>query len=301
MTRSRLFASVSYIAFLYSSLIFAEEITPQNKPIEVNVAVPALKFITYNVLFDETTAAQRLPTIFKFLHESHADIIALQEVTPWFLKALEKEEWTKGLHVTPVDANGKWSASGGLFILSKLPVESSQYHELPSRLNRGVLVAHLKILLPKEKSDAPTRTRSLAIATVHLESPLADIELRGRQMDDVFPLLKNTDDAILLGDFNFRDDDPENKHLDTQYVDLWKALHPNEKGYTWDIERNDLARKNSFPKEGSGRLDHILVRSTHWKPQTIRMIGCDAIKGHPKIFPSDHFGLEGTIEEKNKK
>lgn len=134
------------------------------------------------------------------------------------------------------------------------------------------------------------------VATTHLESPLAEGPVRGRQLDAIFPRLKDADDAVFLGDFNFGDAEPEEKRIDSAYVDLWKSLKANDPGYTWNIETSDMARKGSFPGEKSRRLDRILLRTPLWKAKGIRIIGDQPIPpGKKDLFPSDHFGLVATI------
>ena len=139
--------------------------------------------------------------------------------------------------------------------------------------------------------------RRLLAATVHLESYLEDGPVRAAQLGEVFALLGKTEDAVLMGDFNFGDaEEPDSSHLDREYRDVWKVLKPAQPGYTWNVERSPLAKRNSFPKEGSRRLDRILIRSSVWVPEAIRILGDSPVsEERPGIFPSDHFGLCATL------
>lgn len=247
----------------------------------------ALVFCTYNVLADQVGVQKRLPALFAILQESQADIIALQEVAPWFLLALEQEEWARAYHPTIVD--GKHVAPGGQYILSKLPVKSFVYRYLPGRQRRTVLVAEVEV-----------NGRRIAVATTHMESYLEDGPIRAAQLDVIFPLLAGYDDAILLGDLNFGDGEPETAHLRSDYVDLWTVLHPAKPGFTWDIEKSRMARRGSFPKERSRRLDRILVSSAVWDPKWIRIVGDQAVTQDNELFPSDHFGLVGALEQRQR-
>src|SRR5262249_34663454 len=162
---------------------------------------------------------------------SDADVIALQEVVPWFSAAVVKEEWARGYQmpkIKPEDAGGQW-------ILSKMAIEKASVHKLPGPQGRTVLIASLKI-----------GNRKLDVATTHLESPLQDGPVRAKQIDAILPRLRDADDAVLLGDFNFGDGEPEEKKLDAAYVDVWRSLKPSESGMTWNIEASDMAKKGSF-------------------------------------------------------
>ncbi len=243
-----------------------------------------LKVLTYNVLADDGRANERVPALFAILKDSDADIILMQEAAPWFVKLLYEQEWLKNYNVAKIeDENG-----GGTeyVILSKAKVLSAEYRRLPGRMRRGVAVAKLSL-----------NGRTLSIATAHLESFLEAGPIRAKQLDDIFSLIKDADDAIFAGDFNFGDgEEPDTSHLDKKFTDVWSALMPKNPGYTWNIETSAMAKKGSFPNEPSRRLDRILLRSDAWKPEKIAIIGDKPIvDGQPDLFPSDHFGLSATL------
>lgn len=247
----------------------------------------ALTFLTYNVLADEVELDKRIPPLMKLLDESDADVIALQEVAPWFLERLGREEWVRAKRYDWTRFDGRTAAPGGQFILSKLPIASARFAVLPGPQRRTAVAATLQV-------DG----RSMAVATTHMESLLEDGPVRAKQLDAIFPLVKDADDGVVLGDFNFGDaEQPDTSHLDKAYVDLWLALKPGDPGFTWNMEASDMARKGSFPNETSRRIDRILIRSEVWKPKAIRIIGdAPVTPGDRSLFPSDHFGLAGSVE-----
>ena len=55
--------------------------------------VKQLTFVTYNVLADPVRLDERAPLLLELLKDSNADVIALQEVVPWFVKRLAREKW----------------------------------------------------------------------------------------------------------------------------------------------------------------------------------------------------------------
>jgi endonuclease/exonuclease/phosphatase family metal-dependent hydrolase len=251
------------------------------------VKVKQLTFVTYNVLADPVGKDSRIPQVLALLDKSNADIIALQEVAGWFLADLVNQKWVKEKGYNFTKIHNRIASPGGQLILSKFPIKESTYRVLPGRQRRTVLLA--TILLDG---------RQLSVATTHMESYLEDGPIRARQLDAIFPLLKDADDAVFLGDFNFGDgEQPDSAHLDEGYQDIWLSLHPKKPGYTWNIEVSKMAQKGSFPGEASRRIDRILVRSPIWQPKQIEIIGDKpVVPGKIDLFPSDHFGLVGVLE-----
>ena len=238
------------------------------------------------MLADPVHVARRIPALMRLLEQSGADIIALQEVVPWFLGRLGRQGWIRHYNVTRF--NGRVGAPGGQMILSRFPILKATSHLLPGKQQRTVVIAHLKI-----------GERTVAVATTHMESYLEDGPVRARQLDRIFTLVWGADHAVVLGDLNFGDgEQPETAHLDKRYQDLWLALQPGKPGYTWNNETSDMARRGSFPKEKSRRLDRILVRVGGYLPASVGIIGDRPVDGSKVIFPSDHFGLVGQLERK---
>ncbi len=237
--------------------------------------------VTYNILGDGFEKEKRWPALLKILSESMADIIALQEVVPAFLALLAKEDWAKGYVVAKVDGN-----TGGQYILSRWAVTKSKLHVLSGRQRRTALLAHVET----------SKGESLAVATMHMESPLEAGKTRANQLDGIFGALKGGTEAIALGDFNFGDgEQPDTGRLDPAYTDVWTALKGRAPGLTYDLELNPLADAGKFKGEKSRRIDRILVRSATWKATEIRIIGAAPLADDPKLFPSDHYGLRVVL------
>jgi tyrosyl-DNA phosphodiesterase 2 len=259
-------------------------------PPPVAQAPPArlLTFVTYNVLAEKAPSPQRRAALLKILQESDADLIALQEVDETWLGALREAEWIRRSYAAASSGDRPLVANGNL-ILSKLPIQQASSMALPGKQGRAAV-----------KTVCRVDGRPLAVVTAHLEAPLEAGPIRAAQLDAMFNLLKDEHDAVLLGDFNFGDgEEPDTSHLDKAFVDLWLALRPGEAGFTWNIEASEMARKGSFPKEKSRRIDRILLRSDAWRPKSIRIVGDQPVRPEDRtLFPSDHFGLAGSIERR---
>jgi tyrosyl-DNA phosphodiesterase 2 len=225
----------------------------------------------------------RIPALLAVLQRADADIIALQEVAPWFSRVLENTPWLQSY--VPSRLHGRTAYPGGQHILSRWPIRDSRARVLPGRQRRTVLI-----------SDVVLDGEVLQVVTTHMESFLEDGPTRAEQLDAIFALLDKSTDAIVLGDFNFGDGEAEEARIPSDFTDAWVALRQNEPGFTWDIERSEMARDGSFPGEPSRRLDRILLRSSHWRAASVRIVGNQPVQStRPDLFPSDHFGVTAKL------
>ena len=255
---------------------------------DTHMANRELRIVSYNVIVDQLDA-RRTPALLELLCRCDADIIALQEVTPWFLEALRQQPWVRSYYSTLADATQR--PPGGLVILSRLWIDRTVVHRMPSMEGRVAVVASVKVPI------ALDRVSTLDVCNLHLESPLQMGRVRALQIWMAVRMLKRSTDAVMLGDFNFGDEDrPDTAAIPPSYVDLWRTLRGDEPGLTWDMQRNTLAKQRAYPGEGSRRLDRILLRSTGWHGADIKMIGTGPIAEDKDVFPSDHFGLLSVLE-----
>jgi endonuclease/exonuclease/phosphatase family metal-dependent hydrolase len=250
-----------------------------------------VRVLSYNVLADELALDRRMPALMRTMDAAQPDVLALQEVAPWFLRWITGSGWLADFEIAQID--GLPARPNGQLIMSRLPTRATRARRLPGAQARTVLISHIE-LGPDE---------SLCVATTHMESYLEDGPIRAQQLDVIFEeLARERNDprvvaTVFCGDLNFGDgEQPDSAHLDPEFVDLWTALRPGQPGYTWDIERSEMARLGSFVGVPSRRLDRILLRARDWQPGAIEIIGDQPVEpGERALFPSDHFGLVGEI------
>lgn len=252
---------------------------------EVRDVPTELRVVTYNVLADPVEADARFAALSRILQETRADIIALQEVTPRFAGRLMREPWTQ--QYARAEKDGRTIIAHEFLVLSRYPVLDFRTVPLTGPQHR---VMH-RITI--DLAGTP-----MAIATCHLESLLQDGPVRAVQLSVFFSDLADFSEALFMGDFNFGDgEQPETDMLDSSFVDVWRAVHPDAPGFTWDVERSAFARRESFPREGSRRLDRILIKSTRWRPAVATIIGDQPLPGSEgEVYPSDHFGLLAVLQ-----
>jgi endonuclease/exonuclease/phosphatase family metal-dependent hydrolase len=261
----------------------AEPETPTAAAPKLAPPVKPLVFMTYNVLADPIAPEERTKSLLEIIRSIRPDVIALQEVAPWFLDELLEQPWVREEYHAPL-FDDKLVAPGGQYILSKYPIERADWIILSGKQQRTAIAVHLEIA-----------GRKVAVATSHMESMLEDGPVRAKQLDEIFALVDDADNAVVLGDFNFGDREAEESHIPPSYRDLWAELHPHDPGYTWNIEVSEMARSGSFPGEPSRRIDRILVSLSGYQPTWIKIVGNEPLVEGGTIFPSDHFGLVGAV------
>jgi endonuclease/exonuclease/phosphatase family metal-dependent hydrolase len=249
------------------------------------VRATRLRVLTYNVLADPVAVELRIPRLLDVMREQNPDLLALQEVAPWFVELLERDGWLRDYQAAQID--GKLALPNGQMILSRFPIAGSRARRLSGRQGRTVLVSEITLA----EGDA------IVLATTHMESLLEDGPTRATQLDEIFAeVAKETAPTLVLGDLNFGDgEQPDTAHLDPAFIDVWTRLHPDDPGFTWNIEHSPMAAAGSFVGEPSRRLDRILLRGNAWVPSMIAIIGDRSVRDHPALFPSDHFGLVAEL------
>lgn len=241
------------------------------------VARDTLSVSTFNIWFDPYHASERYRAIADLLGAQPPDVMVFQEVTDSALAVFHAQPWIRQ-HYVSAAVTGRRVGTYGMLLLSRVPVAGVTHICLPSGTRRGFLRAELLV------DGAPT-----AICSVHLDSGKRSAGLRARQLRRLFGEVDNDPDALLLGDFNMRDN--ENQRIVPPFTDVWPALRPDDDGFTEDTAINAM-RYDATNKERFVRFDRILVKGPQWQPHAIELLGTEPISPDlPRVFPSDHFGL----------
>lgn len=246
-----------------------------------------LRVAMWNVLSprhgpDEVTALEpRLPALLATLRAQDADLLALVEVTRPFLQALLREPWVRAEYAT-TDATGDTLRPEGALLLSRRPLAACA-HAFAN--NKSALVGRVR-----------AGGRRLAVALVHLTSDQAKDAPRKRahELTTVaahLALRASEEDALIVGDFNARGDDPNGLRAEG-YVDVWRALRPDDPGHTFDPGRNPVAARTSS-RRSPARFDRALLRGAVGSPLPLEVARLERFGDGPAP-PSDHAGL--TLE-----
>ncbi|NNB94346.1 DUF504 domain-containing protein [Corallococcus exiguus] len=267
----------------------------------------ALTVATFNVLFDLYDAQllateRRIPAALALLRETNADVIALQEVTPSFLKALLSEPRVREHYWMSEGPGAQTVTPYGQVLLSRVPI-ASLWQRVFSR-DKRIIAAELHL-----------SGGALWVATPHLTSDrdASGASARAVQVEALLEWARvlgstsetEASDLVLAGDFNFGDGAPEAESFARAgFVDAWSSLRPSEAGETFNPRLNSLAALTTV----SGtlrRLDRVLVASASGRlaPESVELFGEAPLAGLPgpggqALFASDHFGLRCVLRRK---
>lgn len=246
-----------------------------------------INIISFNVLFDfhapgKLFTKQRRKLQWEIFSNSNADIIALQEVTPNFFDELLQQPWAKKYYIS----HGGIEKYGQIF-LSLIPFQELRCYYLSP---------HKKFIFAMWKVNGEL----FSATALHLTSRLAKNapQKRAQQLQtilayiDKYPSTTN----ILLGDFNFSDEQESHILYQKNYCDIWQQLQPQKDGYTFIPQINTIAAITSKSKI-SARYDRIYLQTTKARASDIKIIGTNPhIYQQQKIYLSDHFGLQCTLD-----
>ncbi len=237
----------------------------------------SLTVTTFNVWYHQYFAATRHRAIADLIDDAAPDVAVFQEVTPDALAVFLGQPWARRYYrcAAVVDRS---TGDYGMLLLSRMPIARITYTRLPTRMSRGYLRAEFAI-----------NGRRLVICSIHLDSGKQSRRLRARQLRRIFRSLRSAQNAVVLGDFNMRDE--ENRRIVAPYTDAWPALRPRDAGYTEDTAINHM-RFDSKGKDRQVRFDRVLTKGTDWRPAEIDLMGTRPVSSaQPRVFPSDHFGV----------
>lgn len=223
---------------------------------------------TWNVWFDRHHREERFQALLQELKQRDPEIMAFQEVTTPFIRALQAAEWLKNGHwLSAIEPNQL-----GVLLVSRCRAHGLEMVDLPSSMGRRLLVAHF--------------AGGLGVGVCHLESVQSSGPIRQEQLQTAQSLLRAGKRALLLGDFNFPDGAPEAQALSDDFTDLWPSHHPGDPGFTIDSTLNPMGHRGPWVVQR--RLDRILCHGD-LKSHSMERLGTEPFKEH--LFYSDHFGL----------
>ncbi|MBL8683611.1 MAG: endonuclease/exonuclease/phosphatase family protein [Myxococcales bacterium] len=231
--------------------------------------------------FGEHAHRARTRAAARLVLERAPTFVALQEVTraslSWLLEDL-------GDAYLSSDTDGSTFDEYGTLLLARVRPESLWLAELPTSMGRSMPYGVFSI--------AGAR---LAVGAVHLESHRHNGETREDQLRECFARLASFEHAVLMGDFNFADREPEEQSIPSAFRDAWKQTHgPSEPGFTRDTATNAMARA-ARDNAVRRRIDRVLLRSPTLTATASKLEGAAPIDASGALYVSDHFGVSVEI------
>ena len=245
-----------------------------------------LKFITYNLWFNDYNWENRINEIISIIAKKDPDVICLQEVTDNFMNKLKNSEFIRNNYYITIipDQLRSWY---DIAILTKFACKAYMFPFM-SKMHRKLLY----ITFYNKDNDL------IKIGTTHLES-MNNMYTRDNQLKASYQFLENVDRDFyqkakyyfLLGDFNFTE--RENKYIiNNGYKDY--ALEEMEKTNKVVDHFNTMKSMKGYP---AWRPDRFTYKSysNKLKVKSFEIIGKEAMVKesffNPIGTPSDHYGL----------
>jgi len=248
-----------------------------------------LSFLTYNVWFEQVNFKNRLKSLFDIFTNYSPDFICLQEVTEPFMKELINKDFIRDNYCF----SGNFRGSYDVLMLSKHNV-SFYTKAFRSRMGRNLLMTEINHSFDNENF------KNILIATSHFESLSNGGDLRGHQLFSSFKILNQSDNALLMGDFNFDSSwKNEEANINENFKDCWFEFR--DKHMLNDEDRFTMPKNQYFP---AWRPDRILFKkNTFLELEYFEIIGKDEIDqdipDNQIKTPSDHYGLFSMFNIKN--
>ncbi|MBT9560686.1 MAG: endonuclease/exonuclease/phosphatase family protein [Myxococcales bacterium] len=248
-----------------------------------------ITLLTLNVFQTFTSPAERYEAIDRELTTLNPDVATFQEVK------LGKSGASSIDHLLPSHAHRIVKGRPGGYvqaIVSRHPILRTL--EVPFRNNRARMALGAVIAVP-----TPGGTREVLVLTTHLDYQLTHHSERRAQLKAIVAAAESFDGPVAVtGDLNFGDGEAESDAIPDTFTDVWRALNGAAPGYTWDREKNPMAKKGSLVGEPSRRLDRIFWRGGRALESRIvfnqRVRPADTTR--PALFPSDHYGVFAKLE-----
>ncbi len=178
---------------------------------------------------------------------------------------------------------------GGIAVISRWPIQAIRNRRLPTAHDTPP-DARVALLVTLQM-----RNGTLDVVNIHLSWHPEEGPLRLTQLGMVIDEFSRNDwtdpnhRAVLLGDFNATDQEPAIHLANERLKDAFRALHPQDPGYTW-VSRNPL---NNGPKNmPDRRLDYIFC------PRDVKVRRAEVVFNSTEggSYASDHFGLLADLD-----
>lgn len=239
-----------------------------------------LRAVTYNVLWESARGdePERIAQAVEVLRELAPDVLALQEATPAFLRELLAQPWARA-YASSDSPRGSTLALAGEVLLSRWPM--TRLAKLAFTTKKTALCA--EIAHPR----APLR-----VAVVHLTSNRAAdaAETRAAQLWTVLEAVREGapegSAQLVLGDTNAREHELDEWLEAYALTDAWRALHPEEPGFTYDPLKNPQAARTTLSGQPA-RYDRVLCGGG-LAARAMTLAGRGSTARPP---PSDHYAV----------
>lgn len=248
--------------FFFFISTYGGQFLPRSVAVPDNVS--RLKLLSYNIQKDN----QQVDQMLRIIRDADADIVAIQELTPWLSDAAEEQL----AQTYPYRALHPQSDYSGQGILSKFPLANDEFWQ---------------INLGHQRVDVDWNGQTIGLFNVHPMHPIRglrfDGQSRAEEIDDVLRRAEAVNTPLLIvGDFNMTNLSDDYARVTARYEDAYKNVGWGM-GFTFPNFATAFHVKY-FPP--IARIDYIF-HDANFKPVEV-YVGVDS-------GGSDHFPIYATL------
>lgn len=305
----------------------------------MNEIILPFTIITWNIWFSSYEWKARLEAALSQILLQEPDVFCFQEVTAEVHKCMLQCHYLRKRYEPTELRLPQWydvaiwikkdddTASSSIAENQgrSIKVHACKTIELETIFGRRGLCLDLEISANDHSRGKRVSSRVRVVST-HLESKKENGKIRERQLDHLFNCIRdmpwktveaekesNKEEeagdypivSLLVGDFNIDPAYPENTIVESNSIDLWKILRPNDYGFTEDTYVNKMRyEKHGYHKQV--RYDRIVLVPTTLSddasillsqahPCSIDRLGTEPFDDEGRLWVSDHFGLVARL------
>ncbi len=248
--------------FFFFISVYGGQFLPRG--VNVPTEAPRLNMLSFNINKDN----QQVDQLIHIIRDSNADVVAIQELSPWVAKAADEQL----AQLYPYRALHPQEDFSGQGVLSRYPLSADEYWQI----NLGHQHVHI------DWNGQP-----ITLFNVHPIHPLRGLHFdghsRAEEIDDVLRRAENvTNPLLIVGDFNMTNLSDDYGRVTARYEDTYQQIG-------WGMGFGFPNFANAFHIRfvpPIARIDYIF-HDTHFQPVEMH-VGSDSAG-------SDHFPVYATL------
>ena len=246
-----------------------------------------MKVLMFSMCLEAKAIQERVAQLGKLVLSLKPDFIALQNVNLEIAKNVLKMAWGARYHLVQPNITYDMRTKPCNVIFSAYPPQDVKSREFEdTEENRSLFYAYFVMY------DKKRQPHIVTLANVRLDANPSSTDVRESQLNQTLYMLREEDDAIVLGDMNIHQKVDGDLELFGGWQDAWLAAgHDPDSGNTVDPSKNSFVADK---QQGAWRPDRIFLRLSRYQLESVEMVGTQPF-GETPLFISEHFGLVANL------
>ena len=249
--------------------------------------LPTMKVLMFSMCLEARAIQDRVAQLGRLVLSLKPDFIALQNVNLEIAKNVLKMAWGARYHLVQPNITYDMRTKPCNVIFSAYPPQDVKTREFEdTEENRSLFYAYFVMY------DKKRQPHIVTLANVRLDTNPSSTDLRESQLNQTLYMLREEDDAIVLGDMNLHPKRDGDLELYGGWQDAWLAAGRDpDGGNTVDPSKNSFIVDK---QQAAWRPDRIFFRLSRYQLESVEMVGTQPF-GDPELFISEHFGLVANL------